>query len=276
MVPEPHSSLANYLIRLQSEGRISFSRRQALSELKISESAFSKAATRLQKQKRLLGPRPGFYIVVPPQYHNWEAPPPSWYIDDLMRHENRTYYVGLLKAAELHGASHHAVMEFQIITDKQLPKIRLGRSILAFYFRKDMKPVSAGIERRKTDTGSMNISSPELTALDLIRYIHVVGGIDAAATVLADIGSGIDGLKLAALAPSFERSTSQRLGYLLESLGHSSAAEPLHASLFPKDVRAPWVALEPRPRTKPDSAPEPVETNQRWRVNVYRHPEIDK
>ena len=40
------------------------------------------------------------------------APPPPWYIDDLMRFEDCSYYVGLLKAGELHGATHQAVMEF--------------------------------------------------------------------------------------------------------------------------------------------------------------------
>ena len=157
-----------------------------------------KAAARLQKRHMLFNPRHGFYVAVPPQFLSWKAPPPSWYIDALMRHEGRPYYVGLLKAAELHGATHHAVMEFQVVTDRQLPKIRAGRSWITFHFRKDMKSVREGIVERKTDTGTMKVSSPELTALDLLRYIHVAGGIDAVATVLADLGGKIDGDKLAA------------------------------------------------------------------------------
>ena len=39
-----------------------------------------------------------------------------------MRHEGEAYYVGLLKAAELHGATHQAVMEFQVVTGKRLPE----------------------------------------------------------------------------------------------------------------------------------------------------------
>lgn len=100
----------------------------------------------------------------------------------------RPYYAGLLKAAELHGASHHAVMEFQVVTDKQFSKIRAGRSWVTFYFRKDLESVRGGIVERKADTGKIKISSPELTALDLFRYMHVAGGIDAVATVLADLG----------------------------------------------------------------------------------------
>ena len=67
-----------------------------------------------------------------------------WYIDDLMRHEGRPYYVGLLRAAELHGASHQAVMEFQVVTNKKMPELLVGRSRIAFYYRKDMEAVSAG------------------------------------------------------------------------------------------------------------------------------------
>ena len=102
--------------------------------------------------------RQGFYVVVPPQYASWGAPPPAWYIDALMRREGQAYYVGLLKAAELHGATHQAVMEFQVVTAKRLPRIRAGRSLIVFHFRKDMKAVTAGIEDRKTDTGTMKVS----------------------------------------------------------------------------------------------------------------------
>ena len=138
MMRKRHSSLATYLTNLQSEGRTTFTRTEAITALGITKAAFLKAAARLQKRHMLLNPRQGFYVVVPPQFLSWGAPPPPWYIDALMRHESRLYYVGLLKAAELHGATHHAVMEFQVVTDRQLPKIRAGRSWITFHFRKDL------------------------------------------------------------------------------------------------------------------------------------------
>jgi AbiEi antitoxin C-terminal domain len=192
MAAELPTTLPNYLTTLQSEGRISLTRAEAIGSLSITEAAFLKAAERLQKRKMLLNPRQGFYVVVPPQFLSWEAPPPSWYIDALMRHEGRPHYVGLLKAAELHGATHFAVMEFQVVTDRQLPKIRAGRSWITFHFRKDLKAVRDGVVERKTDTGIMKVSTAELTALDLLRYIHVAGGIDAVATVVADLGKKVD------------------------------------------------------------------------------------
>jgi predicted transcriptional regulator of viral defense system len=275
MMLKSRRSPSDYLLDLQAEGRTTFTRDEAIAALGITEAAFLKAAARFQKQKKLFNPRQGFYVVVPAQYKSWEAPPPNWYIDALMRHEGRPYYVGLLKAAELHGATHHAVMEFQIVTDRQLPKIRAGRSWLAFYFRKDMAAVRDGIVERKTDTGSMKVSSPELTALDLLRYAHVAGGLDAVATVLADLGKSVNGAKLAVLAPHFERACTQRLGYLLDRLGHADRAQTLHEHLAARGP-APWVTLEPAKRGAERASPEPVERNERWRVTVQRHPEIDE
>lgn len=275
MPVDSRTSFSDYLTRLQASGRISFTRAEAKEALRISDAALLKAAARLRRKHMLLNPRHGFYVAVPPQYHSWGAPPPNWYIDDLMRHEGRPYYVGLLKAAELYGATHHAVMEFQVMTDRQLPRIRAGRSFIAFYFRKDLQPVLSAVENRKTDTGSMKISSVELTALDLIRYAHAAGGIDTVATALTDLGEKIDGEKLAAIAVHFERATVQRLGYLLDHLGYSASTETLHKSLFAQ-ASVPWVKLDPARRKNRIASDELAEKNQRWRVAVQHLPEIDE
>lgn len=271
----PRTSFSDYLTRLQGSGRVSFTKDDAKQALEISDGTLLKAVARLRRKHMLLSPRHGFYVAVPPQYHSWGAPPPNWYIDDLMRHEGRPYYVGLLKAAELHGATHHAVMEFQVVTDRQLPKIHAGRSFIVFYFRSGMQPVLSAIETRKTDTGSMKISSVELTAFDMVRYVHAAGGIDTVATALADLGEKIDGEKLAAVAAHFERATVQRLGYLLDHLGFESVTEPLHKALFvPPTV--PWVKLDPARRKNKITEKQPVERNERWRVAVQHLPEIDE
>ena len=47
-----------------------------------------------------------------------------------------------------------------------------------------------GIAELKTDTGYMKLSSPELTALDLLRYPRTGAGLDNIATVIADLASG--------------------------------------------------------------------------------------
>lgn len=275
MMLKTRPALSDHLLELQAQGRVSFTREEAIKALGITEAAFLKSAKRLEKRGRLLNPRQGFYVAIPPQYMSWEGPPPNWYIDALMQHEGRSYYVGLLKAAELHGATHHAVIEFQVIADKQLPRIRAGRSIIAFYYRKDLGSVQFSVVDHKTDTGSMKLSSPELTAFDLLRYAHAVGGIDAIATVLSDLKDRLDGRKLANLARQFERAVCQRLGYLLDWLGASEKTSELHSALFAKRPM-PWAALEPQKRGQAATKVEPVERSERWRLLVYRKPEIDE
>ena len=124
MVHDRRSGLSRYVSGLLSAGRTVFTAEEAQQALGVGRGAFLDAAERLQRREALLNPRRGFYVVVPPQYASWGGPPPTWYIDALMRHEGQAYYIGLLKAAELHGATHQAVMEFQVISAKRLPKIR--------------------------------------------------------------------------------------------------------------------------------------------------------
>lgn len=266
---------SEYLVRLQSAGRVVFSREDVQRELGLSRGAVLDAAERQQRKKNLISPRRGFYVIVPPQYLSWGAPPPSWYIDDLMRREGRPYYVGILKAAELHGATHQAVMEFQVVTDKRLPEIRAGRSLVTFHYRKDMAGVSQGIEERKTETGRMKISTVELTLLDLLRYSRAAGGLDNIATIVADVGVHADPEKLASLSSGLDRTVTQRLGYLLERYGHQDRAAALHQRL-PEGSRLPWVELEPSQASDPDFKSEPQERNERWHVIIRRPPERDE
>lgn len=275
MVHDQRSALSAHVSHLLSAGRVVFTSAEAEQALGVGRGPFLDAAERLQRRKHLLGPRQGFYVIVPPQYASWGAPPPAWYIDALMGHEGEPYYVGLLKAAELHGATHQAVMEFQVVTGKRLPKIRAGRSLIVFYYRKDMAAVAAGVEERKTDTGTMKLSSVELTALDLLRYPQAAGGIDNVATILADLGSKIDGGKLAALSVKAERPVVQRLGHLLDRLGHGDRAAPMLDALNAR-AHVSWTELDRGEARDADFAPAPLERDPRWRVVVRRVPEIDE
>jgi predicted transcriptional regulator of viral defense system len=275
MIHDQRSPLSTYVAGLLSLGQVVFTARDAEKALHVERGAFLDAAERLQRRKHLLNPRQGFYVIVPPQFASWGAPPPNWYIDALMRHEKEPYYVGLLKAAELQGATHQAVQEFQVVAAKRLPKIRAGRNLIVFYYRKDMGAVAEGIEDRKTDTGTMKISTVELTALDLLRYPQAAGGIDNITTILTDLGPNIDASKLAALSPKAHRPAVQRLGYLLDHQGFPDRAEPMLAALHARGSAA-WIELDQKESLDPDFSPEPIERNTRWHVIVRRAPEIDE
>jgi len=270
-------TLYSYILSLQSHGQIVFSDREATETLGMGRGAFLDAAERLQQRKHLLRLRPGFYVIIPPSFRALGAPPPSFYIDDLMRHEGYPpYYVGLLKAAELHGATHQAIMQFQVITDKRLPEINAGRSTLSFLFRKDMQFLEPGITSMKTETDSMRVSSIELTILDLLRYSHASAGLSHVVTVLSDLGDRIDAPKLGVLSQFFERSVCQRLGYLLDDLGFTDRTEFLFKTLEEHYTSLRWIELDPGENSHPDFVVPPLERNSKWYVVVRKKPEIDE
>ena len=274
MRPEQSLVISSYLTSLLSAGRIVFSNEEAERALGIGHGAFLDAAERLQRKGHLINPRCGFYVAVPPQFLSWGAPPPAWYIDDMMRGEGHPYYVGLLKAAELHGAAQQAAMEFQIITDKRMPKIRAGRSLIAFYYRKNMAEMSSGIEDRKTDTGRMRISCVELTALDLVAYPRAANGLDNIVTALSELTDKIDPEKLGMLGAAFGRAVTQRLGHLLTRAGGEDRTGPL----FDRLSRGPspqWIELDPTEVADPDFTIAPRERDDHWRVVVRRIPEVE-
>lgn len=58
----------------------------------------------------------GFYVVIPIQYQLQGIVPPNYYIDELMTHVGKPYYVGLLSAAAMYGAAHQRPMLTQVMT----------------------------------------------------------------------------------------------------------------------------------------------------------------
>lgn len=55
-----------------------------------------------------------------------------------------------------------------------------------------MPAIASGIEERKTDTGSVKISSVELTLLDLLHFPQASAGLDNISTVFPDVGPKVD------------------------------------------------------------------------------------
>src|SRR5947207_2043165 len=139
--PKPKaSSLATFLEVLQASGRYTFRRTEALKALGISPVALKHALWRQAKAGRVAAPRRGFYVIVPPEYRAAGSPPADWFIDDLMTtHLGRPYYAGLLTAAALHGAAHQAPQEFQVVTDRPLPMIEMGRLRIRFVKKAHLK-----------------------------------------------------------------------------------------------------------------------------------------
>lgn len=174
------------------------------------------ALARLLKHKTAFSPARGLYVPVPPQYRSWGAVPASWFVDALMTHLGRSYYVGYLSAAEVHGAAHQRPQVFQVVVDRALRERAFERVRLRFITNQDTACLPT--VRRNTPTGTMAVSTPELTALDLAGRPDHGGALHNVATVLVDLGRrgqlGDDALST--LARRFPVAAGRRLGWIVE------------------------------------------------------------
>ena len=180
-----------------------------------SEHALNQSVSRLSHRGRIVSVYKGFYLIVPVEYATMEILPPILFIDYLMQYIGKPYYIGLLSAAALYGAAHQQAQEFFILTTtKQFASQKKGIKIN--YIIKKKIP-SLFLENRKTETGYVKVSSPELTALDLVYYSNRIGGINRASTVLNELVESMQPDKInRELVHSFSVATIQRLGYILE------------------------------------------------------------
>lgn len=183
--------------------------------------------SRLRRQGRMFSPARGLYVAVPPQYRSWGVVPAQWWIDAMMTHLGRGYYVGLLTAAAIHGAAHQAPQVFQVVVDRQLADRDLNRVRLRFHVSNALPALPDGaIARVTTETGSMAVSSPELTAIDLAATPTLSGGLDNVATVLDELGE-LDTVLLAEIGGLYPRATVRRLGWLLDEIVGADDLEAL-------------------------------------------------
>jgi len=208
--------LSEYINTLQTKGRYTFTGEEALATLRITPDAFKLAALRLIKKKNLVRLKHGFYLIVPTEYQEIGAPPVAWFIDYLMKYNQQPYYVGLLSAAALHGAAHQQPQTFQVVTDKPIRPMQIGRGRIEFFTKKQINP--SNYQLIKTPTGYMSVSTPEVTAFDLVRYAKSVGHLNLVATVLSELQEKFDAARFSTLLQSenLEVPCVQRLGYLLQ------------------------------------------------------------
>ena len=143
----------------------------------------------------------GFYVIVPVQYQLKGVVPPVYYIDGLMDYVGKPYYVGLLSAAAMHGATHQRAMKTQVMT--VLPRIKASgkNSLLDWSYRQQIP--EAFIVKKNAEIGMLCYSGPEL-------------GYQRVATVLAELMDSVDMGKVGELLPFTTVATIQRFGYLLE------------------------------------------------------------
>ena len=104
----------------------------------------------------------------------------------------------------------------------------------------------------------MAVSTPEATALDVVRFPRAAGHWNNIATVLVELAENMDPNRLIRAAELGRLADAQRLGYLLDLLEEEHLAGPL----------AEWLAAR-RTTVVPlrtDKASDGLDCNPRWRL----------
>lgn len=243
---------------LLGQGRYTFTRKEAARRLRRTPGATYMALHRLVKARWLVMPRSGFYLIVDPQHRTAGTLPPEWFIHDLMKDMERPYYMGLLSAAQLHGAAHHRPQKFQVvIPTRAVRPIRAGNVQIRFYGKGPFH--RSQIADAKTPTGFLKVSTPETTAWDLVRYFKAAGGLDNVITVLSELAARLDAARLLDTVKRHkEVIVAQRLGYLLDRIGQQRLTRGFAA----------WIAEAPRRPLDPAAPLDGATESRKWHLLV--------
>ena len=190
-------------------------------------SQIKNALNRMVVSNRIKSVWRGFYAVVLPEYGLKGIIPPTEYIDHLMKHLNKDYYVATLSAAALHGASHQKPLAFTFVCNEILHPKEKNEIRLEPLLRKRIP--HRYLEKKNVNSGTINVSTPILTAVDLVLYPLKSGGFGNIATILAELSESIESNSFDIDFFDFVPvSAVQRLGYLLDIvLGESALADDL-------------------------------------------------
>lgn len=218
---------SDYIRNLAAGGHYSFTSEEARKALGVSAAAAKLALHRLIHEGEVASPARGFYVIVPPEYTSLRCLPADQFISDLMRRAGQPYYAALLTAAQYHGAAHHRPQEFQVMLARSRRRLHCGKVRVAFFVRKHLREVS--LQSFNTPRGTIQVSSPETTAVDLVGYQHQIGGLDQVATIVSELADRLDAQKLVSAAQTAPLPWAQRLGYLLERAGAADKVASLKA-----------------------------------------------
>ena len=139
-----------------------------------------------------------------------------------MKYLDAEYYVALLSAAGFYGASHQKPMVFQVVTNRRIKhSLKFGQVHIKLIHKKSLTDLP--IKDFVVSTGYLKVATPELIAIDLLKFPKHAGGMNNIATVLSELIESIDVHKLIELAENMgERYQLQRLGYIIENTDFES------------------------------------------------------
>ena len=265
-------TLKNWIEEMQFSGKSCFTFSEVLEHFPEHHSgSLKRSLTRFSAKHKICSVWKGFYVIVPIEYQPKGIVPAVYYIDRLMKFLGRDYYISLLNAAAFYGATHQHPMEFSVMTTPPSLRSTLKKDIKINFNNKSVI-LTQYTEQRKTPTSYITISSPELTAIDLIQFEKVIGGLNRASTVLYELANSCRFKKLKTdFFEHAQTSVIQRLGYLLEEeLGLKKQADDLYE--MARKYGRPFRKTPLKNRKRIVGCP----VNEKWNIIVNEQIEIDE
>lgn len=258
-------TLYDFTDYLLSKGKNFFSKQEALTSLGISPNQFVHQAYRLSKKGIIRKLERDFFMIIPAEYRTLGSLPPHWIISPFMEHVGGCYYIGLLSAASLYGATEQQPMVFQVIVEKPIKKILLPRGAIEFHVKSDCS--NSVLETITAPTGYTKRSTKEQTIVDLVGYYKSSGGLSNVALIIKDLGPECSPRALQYVIDR-ETNTSllQRLGYLLEFTKLKRLAKIVERSLAKRTHF--YIPL------RPDSIERTGERLPRWKIILNDYVEL--
>jgi len=268
---EVYLSINDWVENLASKGRHSFSLNEVRNAFaNDTEAAIKLKLTRLVGKKKIISIHKSYYLIITAQYASRGVLPPALFIDGLMKFLERPYYVGLLNAAAFHGAAHQQPQEYFVVTNFPALRPTIKKGIKINYISKKEVP-ELYLEKRKTETGSITISNPALTAIDLVQFDKRVGGLDRAATVLNELAEAIQPEQITEwFLREVPVAAIQRLGFLLEVILKKDIGKHLYEVSQKAGLYFFRIPL------KTSAVKKGYPSDERWKVIVNTAIEIDE
>jgi predicted transcriptional regulator of viral defense system len=267
-----NGNIGEWIDELLTKGKNAFSLQQIRDAFpNHSEAALKRTLSRLSTKNKIVSVHKGYYVIVSYEYAAKGIVPPLLYIDGLMKFLNRPYYVSLLSAASLYGAAHQAPQVFMVNTTFPTLRPSAKKGIKIKFV--PVKEIPAQLlEQKKTESGYVQVSSPELTAVDLINYAKHIGGLSRAATIINELAEEIRFEKINEdLARFTETATLQRLGYIADQILHKKElADAIEKLCIKMNLKFFRVSL----MTKGKRYGYPC--NERWKVIENSQIEVDE
>lgn len=262
--------LSEWIDNLLANGKTAFSIDDAKQLNGLTEVAIKRSLANLTAKGDILSVYKGYYIIIPPQYKTRGVLPPVLFIEGLMKFLKRPYYVGLLNAAAFYGAAHQQPQEYFVFTNFPSLRPTSRRGIKINYISKREVP-ALFLEKRKTESGFINISNPALTAIDLVQFDKRIGGLNRAATVLNELAESI---KPEQITESFLQAVPvaaiQRLGFLLDAILKQDISKYLYDMSQKAGLEFFRIPL------KTSTAKKGFPSDERWKVIINTKIEIDQ